>query len=122
MRAEDLAHWQDWEHNWKNAKRQRQYQGDEHLRINNNASAMFMYRQYNIWNARMAMAVRRLSSGQRINSAVDDPAGLATSERMRAQIRGLNMAVRNCENACRIFSTGILRFIRRNKSFLFIGI
>ncbi len=73
--------------------------------INTNTSAMFAYRQYNIWNARMAKAVQRLSSGLRINSAADDPAGLAISEKMRAQIRGLNMAARNCEDAISVTQT-----------------
>ncbi len=75
------------------------------MRINNNISAMFAYRQYNMWNARMSKAAMRLSSGQRINSAADDPAGLAISEKMRAQIRGLNMAVRNCEDAISVTQT-----------------
>lgn len=75
------------------------------MRINTNTSAMFAYRQYNIWNARMAKAARRLSSGLRINSASDDPAGLAISEKMRAQIRGLNMAARNCEDAISVTQT-----------------
>lgn len=75
------------------------------MRINTNTSAMFAYRQYNIWNARMAKAAQRLSSGLRINSAADDPAGLAISEKMRAQIRGLNMAARNCEDAISVTQT-----------------
>jgi flagellin len=69
------------------------------LRIGTNISAMFAYRQYNQWNKRMAQAAMRLSSGLRINSAADDPAGLAISEKMRAQIRGLAVASRNCEDA-----------------------
>jgi flagellin len=53
----------------------------------------------------MAQATRRLSSGQRINSAADDPAGLAISEKMRAQIRGLTVASRNCEDAISVVQT-----------------
>jgi flagellin len=75
------------------------------MRINHNISAMFAHRQYVLWNNRMAQAVRRLSSGQRINSAADDPAGLAISEKMRAQIRGLHVASRNCEDAISVVQT-----------------
>jgi flagellin len=75
------------------------------LRIANNISALFAHRQYNIWNNRMAKALRRLASGQRINSAADDPAGLAISEKMRAQIRGLAVAARNCEDAISLVQT-----------------
>ena len=53
----------------------------------------------------MAKAMRRLSSGQRIGSAADDPAGFAISEKMRAQIRGLAVAVRNCEDAISLVQT-----------------
>jgi len=75
------------------------------LRIRNNISALFTHRQYTLWNNRLAQTVRRLSSGQRINSAADDPAGLAISEKMRAQIRGLAVASRNCEDAISLVQT-----------------
>ena len=75
------------------------------MRIANNVSAIFAHRQYTIWNNRLAQAVRRLSSGQRVSSAADDPAGLAISEKMRAQIRGLAVAVRNCEDAISLVQT-----------------
>jgi len=75
------------------------------LRIANNVSAIFAHRQYTIWNNRLAKAMRRLSSGQRIGSAADDPAGFAISEKMRAQIRGLAVAVRNCEDAISLVQT-----------------
>ena len=75
------------------------------MRIANNVSAIFAHRQYTIWNNRLAQAARRLSSGQRIVSAADDPAGLAISEKMRAQIRGLAVAARNCEDAISLVQT-----------------
>lgn len=49
--------------------------------------------------------MERLSSGLRINRAADDPAGLAISERMRAQIRGLNQASRNAQDAISLIQT-----------------
>jgi len=63
--------------------------------INHNLSAMFASRQnkLNVWATDRAM--EKLSSGLRINRAADDSAGLAISEKMRAQIRGLRQAERN---------------------------
>jgi flagellin len=53
----------------------------------------------------MSQAMERLSTGQRINSAGDDAAGLAISSRMTSQINGLNMAVRNANDAISLVST-----------------
>jgi len=75
------------------------------VRIAHNITAMFAYRQYSLRNEAMAKSVQRLSSGLRINCAADDPAGLAISEKMRSQIRGLNMAVKNCEDAVSLIQT-----------------
>ena len=75
------------------------------MRITHNISAMFAYRQYSMHNQAIAKSVERLSSGLRINSAADDPAGLAISEKMRAQIRGLDMATKNCEDAVSLLQT-----------------
>ncbi len=63
--------------------------------------SMFMRITNNINTAQSGMAknMLRLSTGQRINSAADDPAGLAISEKMRAQIRGLNQAARNAQDS-----------------------
>ena len=69
------------------------------MRINNNIVAMNTHRMGNIATSRHADATEKLSSGFRINSASDDAAGLAISEKMRAQIRGLNMASRNSQDA-----------------------
>jgi len=69
------------------------------MRINNNITAINSHRQYNINNGRMGRNMERLSSGFRINRAADDAAGLAISEKMRAQIRGMNQASRNSQDA-----------------------
>ncbi|KOS66596.1 flagellin [Lysinibacillus contaminans] len=60
-----------------------------------------MNRHYNTMNK----SLLRISSGYRINSAADDPAGLAISEKMRAQIRGLNMAAKNIQDGISLMQT-----------------
>ena len=69
------------------------------MRINNNITAINSHRQYTINNGRLGKNVERLSSGFRVNRAADDAAGLAISEKMRSQIRGLNMASKNSQDA-----------------------
>ena len=66
--------------------------------INHNMSAMFADRQLGITQQSLTKNMEKLSSGIRINRAGDDAAGLAVSEKMRAQIRGLNQAERNIMN------------------------
>jgi len=66
--------------------------------INHNLSAMFADRQLRNTQLSMNVDMERLSSGMRINRAADDASGLAVSERMRAQIRGLNQASTNASN------------------------
>lgn len=63
--------------------------------INHNLSAMYSHRQLSISNWNIDKNIEKLSSGMRINRAGDDSSGLAVSEKMRAQIRGLNQASRN---------------------------
>lgn len=63
--------------------------------INTNISAMNIWRNWQIHNDKMATAIQRISSGSRINSAADDPAGLAVSEKMKAKIRMLQVQQRN---------------------------
>jgi len=75
------------------------------MRINHNIMAMNTHRQYAINNDNLAKATEKMSSGYRINSAADDAAGLAISEKMRAQIRGLNMASQNSEDAISLVQT-----------------
>ncbi|OIJ21703.1 hypothetical protein BKP45_03110 [Anaerobacillus alkalidiazotrophicus] len=63
--------------------------------INNNVSALNSYRNLNQNQFHSSKVLEKLSSGLRINRAVDDAAGLAISEKMKGQIRGLNQASRN---------------------------
>lgn len=66
--------------------------------INHNMSAMYSNRQVGVTNIAMQKDMEKLSSGMKINRAGDDASGLAVSEKMRAQIRGLNQASRNASN------------------------
>ncbi len=66
--------------------------------INTNISSLTAQRNLGISQASLNTSIQRLSSGLRINSAKDDAAGLAISERFTAQIRGLNQAVRNAND------------------------
>ncbi|MGL4393802.1 MAG: flagellin [Brevinema sp.] len=73
--------------------------------INNNISAIFANRQLHTDNAMLDKNMERLSSGMRINRAGDDASGLAVSEKMRAQIRGLNQALRNNQDGISFIQT-----------------
>ena len=66
--------------------------------INHNMSAMFAQRNEGVVTTRMIKSAEQLSSGMRINRAGDDASGLAVSEKMRSQIRGLNMAGKNIQD------------------------
>jgi len=66
--------------------------------INHNMSAQYANRQLGVNFNEVAKSIEKLSSGQRINRAGDDASGLAVSEKMRGQIRGLNQAERNIQN------------------------
>ena len=66
--------------------------------INHNMSAMFAQRNEGVVTTRMVKSAEQLSSGMRINRAGDDASGLAVSEKMRSQIRGLNMAGKNIQD------------------------
>ena len=66
--------------------------------INHNMSAMFAQRTLGVTDVRIGKDIEKLSSGMRINRAGDDASGLAVSEKMRAQIRGLNQASTNASN------------------------
>jgi flagellin len=79
--------------------------GKKVMRINNNIMALNTHRQYSINNNNAAKSTEKLSSGYRINRAGDDAAGLAISEKMRAQIRGLNMASKNSNDAISLVQT-----------------
>ena len=73
--------------------------------INHNMSSMFASRTLDISNDSLLSDIQKLSSGLRINKAGDDASGLAVSEKMRAQIRGLNQAERNIQNGVSFIQT-----------------
>jgi flagellin len=73
--------------------------------INHNIAALNTYRQLTINNTATGKSLEKLSSGYRINRAGDDAAGLAISEKMRSQIRGLNMAMRNAQDGISLIQT-----------------
>ena len=75
------------------------------MRINHNIAALNTYRQLSINNTNSSKAIEKLSSGLRINRAGDDAAGLAISEKMRGQIRGLEMASRNAQDGISLIQT-----------------
>jgi flagellin len=68
------------------------------LSVYNNVEAMNAHRLLSNTNAQLSKSMERLSSGLRINRAADDAAGLAVSEGMRSQIRGMNVASRNAQD------------------------
>jgi flagellin len=73
--------------------------------INNNIPAMNTHRQLGINQNAMQNSMEKLASGLRINSAADDAAGLAISEKMRAQINGLDQASRNAQDGISLIQT-----------------
>src|SRR3954453_17116003 len=75
------------------------------LRIQHNIEALDAHRQLQATDERLSKAMERLSSGYRINRAADDAAGLAISEKMRGQIRGLAQAQRNLQDGISMVQT-----------------
>ncbi len=75
------------------------------MRINHNIAALNTYRQLTVNNEASSKAIEKLSSGLRINRAGDDAAGLAISEKMRGQIRGLEMASKNAQDGISLIQT-----------------
>ena len=73
--------------------------------INHNMSSLYADRVLGISNDGIMRNIEKLSSGERINRAGDDASGLAVSEKMRSQIRGLNQANRNIENGVSFIQT-----------------
>jgi len=73
--------------------------------INHNMSAMYANRQLDVTQVSATKSLEKLSSGMRINRAGDDASGLAVSEKLRAQIRGLNQAERNTLNGVSFIQT-----------------
>ena len=75
------------------------------LRIAHNVDAVGVQRHLALSTDRLAVAMKRLSSGMRINSAADDASGLGISERLRGQIRGLDQANRNIQDGISMLNT-----------------
>jgi flagellin len=73
--------------------------------INHNLSAMFADRSLKVTQGNLTKSMEKLSSGLRINRAGDDASGLAVSEKMRSQIRGLNQASANASNGISFIQT-----------------
>ena len=73
--------------------------------INNNIPALNTFRQLGVNQGAMQKSMEKLSSGLRINRAGDDAAGLAISEKMRAQIKGLDQASRNSQDGISMIQT-----------------
>jgi flagellin len=73
--------------------------------INTNVNSLDAQRNLSTSQSSLATSMQRLSSGLRINSAKDDAAGLAISERMNAQIRGITVAVRNANDGISLAQT-----------------
>jgi len=75
------------------------------MRINQNINALKAWRSLDNVSSSMGKTLERLSTGLRINRAGDDAAGLSMSEKMRAQISGLNMAVKNAQDSISLIQT-----------------
>jgi len=75
------------------------------LRINTNVEAFNAHRQLQTTSDKLGKSMERLSSGYRINRAADDAAGLAISEKLRGQIKGLDQAQRNAQDAISLVQT-----------------
>ena len=73
--------------------------------INTNVMSMTAQRNLGTTSSSLATSMQRLSSGLRVNSAKDDAAGLAISERMNAQVRGLSVAARNANDGISLAQT-----------------
>lgn len=75
------------------------------MRIQHNISSMNTFRNLSANNFQLSKSLEKLSSGYKINRAGDDAAGLAISEKMRGQIRGLNMASKNAQDGISLIQT-----------------
>src|ERR1700749_1835403 len=73
--------------------------------INTNLVSLNAQRNLNASQSSLQTSMQRLSSGLRVNSAKDDAAGLAIAERMNAQVRGMNVAVRNANDGISMAQT-----------------
>jgi flagellin len=73
--------------------------------INTNVASLNAQRNLTMSTSSLSVSMQRLSSGLRVNSAKDDAAGLAIAERMNAQVRGMNVAVRNANDGISMAQT-----------------
>ena len=73
--------------------------------VNHNLPATNAYRHLGINNSKMSKSIEKLSSGMAINRAGDNAAGLAVSEKMRAQISGIDQAVKNAQDGISMVQT-----------------
>lgn len=89
----------------REGSRQKCFKEETKMRINHNISALNTYRQLSANNTNTSKSLEKLSSGLRINRAGDDAAGLAISEKMRGQIRGLDQAASNANDGISLIQT-----------------
>jgi flagellin len=75
------------------------------LRVNTNIAAMNAYRNLSVTEGQMGKSLEKLSSGFRINRAADDAAGLVNSEKLRSQVNGHKVAVRNSQDGVSVAQT-----------------
>lgn len=75
------------------------------MRLMHNLNSLNIYREQNKVVSRQSAALRRISSGYKINSAKENPNAIASSEKMRIQIRGLQMAQRNAQDGVSMLQT-----------------
>ena len=75
------------------------------MRINYNASAVITNKSLNNNDKMLSQSLQRLSSGLRINKAMDNPAGLAIAHRMDSQVKGLDIGKRNSNDGISVIST-----------------
>lgn len=75
------------------------------MRINTNVDAMRAYSNYATWNAAKSKSLLRISSGKRINSFADDPAGACIAVKMGVQVSGLKVAKRNAQDGISLIQT-----------------
>lgn len=75
------------------------------MSVHTNMSFLKAHRNFGMQQDMVQKSLQRISSGSRINSAADDPAGLGVSEKMRAQIRGLGKEIENCQRSMSMLQT-----------------
>ena len=75
------------------------------MQINTNVMALNAQRNLSVTGTKLAKSLEQLSSGMRINRAADDAAGLAISEKMRSQIRGMQQGLRNAQDGVSMIQT-----------------